>query len=50
VKRPDHRFAPGVIVGTRRPRSKRNGALVLCLTVALICATFAWPLLEAWLL
>ena len=41
-----HQFAPGVIEGSRRPRRKLNSVLVVCLVMALACATVAWPLLE----
>lgn len=47
MKRPDHHFAPGVISGGRPARRKPTGMLVVCLVIALACATVAWPMLEA---
>ncbi|HEY0953999.1 MAG TPA: hypothetical protein VGE36_04530 [Roseateles sp.] len=44
--KPSHHFAPGVIEAASRPRRNRTGVLVVCLVMALACATVAWPLLE----
>lgn len=41
-----HHFAPGVIEGGRAKRRTPTGVLVVCLVIALACATVAMTLLE----